>query len=126
MPGTYLTFFFFFFLFAFVAGVVFPVFLAGFFLAAFFATFLAVCFFVVFFFAPFVAAASLATFLAALFLAGAFLLPVVPDFLEDLCTALSVVFLLRLLAGFLLLGTAVSTGFVSTSCWTEIFGSAAT
>src|ERR1700704_1364258 len=122
MPGTYLTFFFFFFLFAFVAGVVFPVFLAGFFLAAFFATFLAVCFFVVFFFAPFVAAA----FLAALFLGGAFLLPVVPDFLEDLWAALSVVFLLRILAGFLLLGTAASTGFVSTSCWMEIFGSATT
>src|SRR6266571_1347443 len=101
MPGTYLAFFFFFF--AFVAAVVFPVFLAGFFLAAFFAT-----------------------FLAALFLAGAFLLPVVPDFLEDLCAASSVVFLLRLLAAFLLLGTAASTGFVLTSCWMEISGSATT
>src|SRR6266700_1146520 len=124
MPGTYLAFFFFFF--AFVAAVVFPVFLAGFFLAAFFATFFAACFFAVFFFAPFVAAAFLATFLAALFLAGAFLLPVVPDFLEDLCAASSVVFLLRLLAGFLLLGTADSTGFVLTSCWMEISGSATT
>src|SRR5712691_6139010 len=125
MPGTYLAFFFFFF-FAFVAGVVFRVFLAGFFLAAFFVTFFAACFFAVFFFAPFIAAACLTAFLAAFFLAGAFLLSVVPDFLEDFCAVLSVVFLLRLLASFLLLGTAASTGFVSTSCWMKISGSATT
>src|SRR6266436_3135433 len=70
MPGTYLVFFFFFF--AFVAAVVFPVFLAVFFLAAFFVTFFAACFFAVFFFAPFIAAAAcLTAFLAAFFLAGA-------------------------------------------------------
>src|SRR5713226_9147210 len=93
MPGTYLAFFFFFF--AFVARVLFRVFLAAFFLAAF-------------------------------FLAGACLFAVVPDFLEGFCAVLSVVFLLRLLASFLLLGTAASTGFVSTSCWMEIFLSATT
>src|SRR6266852_2952489 len=105
MPGTYLAFFFFFFL-AFVAGVLFPVFFAA-------------CFFAVFFFVPFVAAA----FLAAFFFAGAFLLPVVPDFSEDFCAVLLVVFMFPLLASFLLLGTAASTGFVSNSRWTEIFGS---
>src|SRR6266851_2702261 len=124
MPGTYLAFFFFFF--AFVAGVVFRVFVAGFFLAAFFVTFFAACFFAVFFFAPFIAAACLTAFLAAFFLAGACLFAVVPDFLEGFCAVLSVVFLLRLLASFLLLGTAASTGFVSTSCWMEIFLSATT
>src|SRR5712671_4096481 len=118
MPGTYLAFFFFFL--AFVAGVLFPVFLDAFFLAAFFVIFFAACFFAVLFFAPFVATA----FLAAFFLTGAFLLPVVPDFSEDFCAVLPVVVLLPLLAGFLFLGTAASTGFVSNSCWTEISGSA--
>src|SRR5712664_1120398 len=122
MPGTYLAFFFFFL--AFVAGVLFPVFLVAFFsaafLAAFFVTFFAACFFAVFFLAPFVVAA----FLAAFFLAGAFLLPVVPDFSEDFCAVLLIVVLLPLLAGILFLGTAASTGFVSNSCWTEISGSA--
>src|SRR5712664_408912 len=122
MPGTYLAFFFFFL--AFVAGVLFPVFLVAFFsaafLAAFFVTFFAACFFAVFFLAPFVVAA----FLAAFFLAGAFLLPVVPDFSEDFCAVLLIVVLLPFLAGILFLGTAASTGFVSNSCWTEISGSA--
>src|SRR5712664_725788 len=118
MPGTYLAFFFFFL--AFVAGVLFPVFLVAFFLAAFFVIFFAACFFSVFFFVPFVAAA----FLAAFFLTGAFLLPVVPDFSGDFCAFLLIVVLLPLLAGILFLGTAASTGFVSNSCWTEISGSA--
>src|SRR6266852_2407674 len=124
MPGTYLVFFFFFF--AFVARVLFCIFFAVFFLAASFVTFFAACFFAVFFFAPFIAAACLTAFLAAFFLAGACLFPVMPDLLEGFCAVLSVVFLLRLLAGFLFFGTVVSTGFVSTSCWMEIFGSATT
>src|SRR6266704_5345549 len=147
MPGTYLALVvlaFFFFFFARVADVFFAGFLAAFFLPAFFVVFFAAFFFSAFFFAvfflaPFVAAAFLADFLvdfladllAAFFLAGAFLLSIVTDFSEDCFLAggfavMPVVVLLPLLSGFFALRAAAATGFVSTSCCTEISGSAIT
>src|SRR5438552_4680324 len=147
MPGSYLSLVvlaFFFFFFARVADVFFAGVLATFFLAAFFVVFFAgfffpAFFFAVFFLAPFVAAAFWADFLAdfladllaAFFLAGAFLLSIVTDFSEDCFLAggfavMPVVVSLPLLSGFFALRAAAATGFVSTSCCTEISGSAIT
>src|SRR5229473_3067559 len=118
-PGNYLAFFVLALFFIFLA------FAAETFFAGFFAPFLAAFLFAAFFLAPFVAAVA---FLAAFFLAGAFLLPVVPDFLADFLSAgcfavLPAAFSLLLLAGFLFLGTATSTGCFSASCCPEISGS---
>src|SRR6266852_3728001 len=123
-PGNYLAFFVLALFFVFLAFAA-ETFFAGFF-APFLAAFLVAAFcFAGFFLAPFVAAVA---FLAAFFLAGAFLLVVISDFLADVFSAgffvvSPVVFVVPLLAGFLCLGTATSTGCFSMSCCWEISGS---
>src|SRR6266851_478956 len=105
-PGNYLAFFVLALFFVFLAFAA-ETFFAGFF-APFLAAFLVAAFFFAgFFLAPFVAAVA---FLAAFLSAGCF-------------AVLPAAFSLLLLAGFLFLGTATSTGCFSASCCPEISGS---